>query len=391
MFKKICILLFIFIILCQCGERDNENRTNFTQRENNAVYYYKNREFAKGKEFYEYNYMYSLTEKEANAIGDYYKLSYNEYGKLKSSEYFINNKLQSRILYFFAPDNKLTRIEEHNDKDLIYSAKFVYEGDRLKEVTHFDKMLQVIGKRVNIIKNNRVIKQENYKYDKKIMDKYFEYDANNNLLKEKVFIGLNPGNVRYYNEGKIIKEEILNNKTINYYYDSKNRLIKETHYKLNKLIYSVDFKLNKFGDIICAEFYNKDVKPHGIWLFMDDKGNINLEKKYVNGKLDWVRKKYFSDRGKLIKEEIFSEKDELIHYFTLSYDKLGNLLKWEKFNPGKKLVESRVYNYKDEKPVSRDHFKDGILLNRETYENGVWTNEKNPLDPNREANTVTDR
>ncbi|MDH5680725.1 MAG: hypothetical protein OEZ36_03995, partial [Spirochaetota bacterium] len=333
-------------ILTQCGDDRNLN-VRFPEKEIKPyTKLYRVREILTGSDFRLFSYMYTLSESDANRLGDYYKVYYNRFGREVKSEEFIRKEKRSVTRLKYRSDHLLDQVERMEGAVRIFVMKYLYEKQQL----------------------NRVV---TYIGDKKLFESGFFYNKNGELDKVIELKLAKPLKTYYFKNSRQTSQTYAPNRKDEYFYTQDGLLKEEKHYSNNELKGSVRYFYNSNGDRIRVEFYDKDNQPNGRWMFLDDIGFVTSVKSYIAGKPQSSKKIIYNNTGLIIREDEFVN-DKLIHYYQYQYHQDGRRKRWDKYNPEKKAIEWEIYSYPAGKPMIKEYFVNDISVIKWEFKDGKW-------------------
>lgn len=295
---------------------DKKQLVSISSGNKSVTYNYNNQnmlyKITQGNKEYKFDYDEFFNTKSIK-IGDAITLVTNNYennnGNLISSTYGNNQTIN----YEYDNFNRIKKLIKIND---IYNYKYGNNGDLVKIISNDDtiKYTYDLATRLSEYRFN----------DFKIN---YQYDINNNIINTKYNYNNKNYNINnVFNDDDLIIKTILDDKEINYNYDSLGRLINSN---INNN-FNTDYKYitngKKTSLLVKSVGNNND-----IYSYKYDKLN-NITHIYHNNKLE--NRYYYDEYNELIKENNYIT-NQTIKY---TYDNSGNIL-------SKKIYDLNNYNF----------------------------------------------
>lgn len=156
-----------------------------------------------------------------------------------------------------------------------------------------------------------------------------------------------------------------------YFYDSNNRLIRETYtsdfYNYNEVKYTYDSN----GNCVKEEHYEEGVLEGRVLYTYDDNGNCTEIIKYNgSGRLDYRHVKTFDNQNRYIESYSYNRYNKFEHAYIREYDDNNNIIYEYYVEPDGQMYLSHIYKKNvDGKEIERGSYNsDGELTNVYTYE-----------------------
>ena len=257
---------------------------------------------------------------------------YNEKGKKIKTVYTNEKGKQTITNYTYDSSGSLANEVVLHEGGTRETIKYNKKGLVIKTITYSGKEKEYIEYTYN--DKDKIIKERRYDELSDTYCKEYEYDSNDNVVKEITTMYATSTETvttyMYNNKSQLIKE--VNNGTItDYVYDSSGNKMRETTKSASGSTFSTtSYKYDENGnlvyefyDVIDPEFskYIKS-KSYEIVYTYDEKGNLLTKK--TNG--DWKVINTYDDQNRIIKE-IHYDTDQKRQVTEYIYDQDGKLIK----------------------------------------------------------------
>ncbi len=366
---RIILLLFLILILNQCKGSSTEHGS--IKKIKPIVKFFRKAEPSLGNKFLKFDYMYPLTEKEAETLGNFFRVLYNKKGDVLNSEEYVEHTLRDGIIYYHTPDfKKIITIKKHDGSRTLSTYRFNYENKDKIIMTHYNDVDKIVGKKIDSYNNSQLTKQEIFQNDKKVLELQYNYKNPNDYTIKYI---QNNKNIltQTYEKGLLVIVQLPNGSSKSYSYNDNSRITEEKIFTKDKLNQSIKKSYDEKGNLTKIQSYNNNNKPHGKWFEIDEKGNLKKIEIHKNGTLVYHTNFINNDKGLLSKEETFRGK-RLLHYYQYFYNDKNYFLKRIKYNPNKKPLEREEYKYEDGRLTLKEYFKNNKIVRRQVFRGGEW-------------------
>ena len=315
--RGLLFVIIIFLVSCSIQSKTNNDLTEFNLN-------------GKVKSIIEKRYeaLFRFDEIEAGELIDNYsEIIFNENGFISEKNFYsINDTLISKLKYYYNDDNNIITInffDAEGKKDSSYNFEYNNNSEIISRKTINESGQTNIEIVYNYDENDNLFEEIEYDFELKRIDfikKYF-YD-DNNVLKEIVITQAPDYKWIYqYNSDGIVEKVYIDDSDIAYTYE---------HEDSTKVI------------------------------------------RYLNNELFETEERKYNSKGKLIERKTLRPDNSISDYWSLEYDKQGNIIKeidYYYFGEEKYYTKTlNKYDDKNNKIEEKEYNEDGIIEGKRKYD-----------------------